>query len=163
MSFYFHLRAVAVNQVKEDAGWLTRLFDFAWDGLVDEADTHAMVSLERDFLDVHHFYTGARHYPDTGEPKTLPVLGGRVVRGAEPDVPPFVILDPPLVVQASAFLDDVRFDDLWSAAAEQLVPPHGAGFTSVLRKTFDRHHDALRGFYAKAADEGDSVVKWLLL
>ncbi|MFI6560750.1 DUF1877 family protein [Streptomyces sp. NPDC050534] len=157
MSIHLHLRAVAESEIRNDHTWLAAFMFEAWRNHPDEYAAGIADSIDKVFNSVNDLYAAA-DVPgaDVDEPWDLPIYGGRpVAHGAEddPSDPPLMILEPPAVSQAAAFLATVSFDELW-----RVVGP-GLGTWEEARQEFLDHHEDLRDFYGRAASAGHAVVK----
>ncbi|MBT2507243.1 DUF1877 family protein [Streptomyces sp. ISL-98] len=143
---------------------LRALFADDWDIVRARCRTATEAVLNKDYLDVERLYSGAPARPGPPGPEELPVLGGRPVPYPDHQLPPFVVLTPPQVAAAAAYLATVSFDALWQAGREDLTKLYGQPYdASEVRDHFAGCHSELRAFYARAADEGRAVVKWLLV
>ncbi|MEV8567420.1 DUF1877 family protein [Streptomyces sp. NPDC051322] len=160
MSRAYHLRSVSAAALTYDPDWLAAQFADDWDDLQSLCAVHLAGVLQQDFADVDRLYTA----PGQDRAGSLPVLGGRTVPHHDGRLPPFAVLTPPGVKEAAAFLIGVSFDSLWQAVRTELTAPYGSRVPeSEVREHFSRTHEGLAGFYARAAHEERSVVKWLLL
>ncbi|MFJ5924661.1 DUF1877 family protein [Kitasatospora sp. NPDC092948] len=116
-------------------------------------------AVEKDFHGVNHLYTGsADGAEDSDVPAAPPAFGGTPV-GSE-DGPPFLILTPLQVSQATAFLEAASFDELWAASKDGIFTPlRGHLYEVEARDFFLQHHTDLHAFHRQAAGAGHSVVK----
>lgn len=160
MNHRYHLRSVPAATLTYDPDWLAAQFADDWDDLQALCAAHLAGVLQKDFTDVDRLYTAH----GSGHAGSLPVLGGRAVPHPDDGLPPFAVLTPPGVEEAAAYLIGVSFDSLWPTVRRELTAPYGPVVPEAqIRDHFARTHEGLTAFYARAADEGRSVVKWLLL
>ncbi|WP_328536018.1 DUF1877 family protein [Streptomyces sp. NBC_00344] len=160
MNHRYHLRSVPAAALTYDPDWLAAQFDDDWDDLQALCALHLADVLQKDFTDVDRLYTAH----GSGHAGSLPVLGGRPVPHHDDRLPSFAVLTPPGVEEAAAFLTGVCFDALWPVVCKELTAPYGPVVPEPrIREHFARAHEGLTAFYARAADEERSVVKWLLL
>ncbi|WP_129307228.1 DUF1877 family protein [Streptomyces sp. L2] len=161
MSIHLHLRTVAESEFRDDHTWLAAFMSEAWDNHPDEYAAGIADSIEKVFSSVNDLYAAAEVLEaDVDKPWTLPIYGGRPVAhsaDADPSNPPLMILEPPGVSQAAAFLAAVSFDELWNIAGAKLSG--WAGEEAAVRQEFLDIHQDLQGFYRRAASAGHAVVK----
>lgn len=161
MSIHLHFRAVAVSEIRDDHTWLAAFMSEAWDNHPDEYAAGVANSIDKIWDSVNLLYTAA-HVPgaNADRPWELPIYGGRPVphsADADPSYPPLMLLEPPGVSQAAAFLARASFDELWSVAGPRL---QGFGPDEAqVRQEFLGHHTDLKGFYGRAAAADHAVVK----
>ncbi|MET9515945.1 DUF1877 family protein [Streptomyces sp. NPDC002994] len=167
MSFYFHLRSVPPADLTNDRDRLQALFEDDWDVIRARCRAGTEAVLDKDYLDFERLYVGTSppDRPGPPGPEALPVLGGRPVYYPGHKLPPFLVMTPPQVAEAAAYLATVSFDALWQAGHEELTARYGQPYDpSEVRDHFAGHHAELRAFYARAAAaEGHAVVKWLVV
>lgn len=75
---------------------------------------------------------------------------------------PFLVLTAAQARRVARFLAVADFDALWDFARAELLPRYG-GATAEPETwyAFAVAHQELRAFYARTAECGDAVVKWL--
>ncbi|MGW3361118.1 DUF1877 family protein [Streptomyces bungoensis] len=150
MSAYLRLRAVPPPALRNSAKWLERCF---------EGDAKTV----RRYRDQERIYAGAPpHPPVRCRPGAQVVLGGRPVFRADRHKPPLLVLTAAQTRQVAGFLVTADFDALWDFARDALLPRYGG--TAAESETwgaFAAAHQELRAFYARTAEHGGAVVKWL--
>lgn len=161
MSFHLHLRATTPSEVP---GEFSSLLDFmwaAWEAHPAEDAAGIAESIEKDFGQVHELYTaGADRDDASSAASTLPIFGGRQVRGPTKDQPPFVVLDPAQVRAVAEFLRTLSFDERWQVAGTELSRQHLRwDGNNAARAIFLEHHGSLCTFYGRAALAGHAVIK----
>ncbi|UXY32891.1 YfbM family protein [Streptomyces sp. HUAS TT20] len=161
MSIHLHLRAVAESEIRDDHTWLAAFMSEAWDNHPDEYAAGIADSINKVWGTVNDLYAAADVLDtDADEPWTLPIYGGRPVphsADADPSNPPLMLLEPPGVSQAAAFLATVSFDQLWNVAGGKIMGP--GRDEAQARQEFLNYHRDLLGFYERAASAGHAVVK----
>ena len=162
MSIYFHLRAVPPPALRNSATWLERLFGDDWDTVRHRVDRHREEVLYKRYLDPDLLYAGAPPHRAGERPQTQVVLGGRPVFHPDRYKPPFLVLTAGQAHRVARFLTMADFDALWVFARDELLPRYG-GVTAEpdTRGIFAAAHRELTEFYARTAECGDAVVKWL--
>ncbi|MGN9759435.1 DUF1877 family protein [Streptomyces sp. SD31] len=160
---YFHLRAVPPSALRNSATWFQRLFEDDWDTVRDRIGRHREEVLDKQYGEVELLYCGIppNHAPEG--PRTHVVLGGRPVFHTDSPLPPFLLLTASQVTGVAEYLRAADFDDLWRQARMRLLRPYGAPDAEPeMRGLFAATHRDLTDFYARTADYGDAVVKWLM-
>ena len=150
MSAYLRLRAVPSPALRNSATWLERLFE-------GEAETI------RRSRDQERIYVGALPYRLAQDgPRAQVVLGGRPVFRADRPGPTLLVLTAAQARRVAGFLVTADFDTLWGFARDELLPRYG-GVAAEPQTwgAFAAAHRELRAFYARTAERGDAVVKWL--
>lgn len=143
---YFHLRAVPPSALRNSANWLQRLFEDDWDTVRLRLDRHREAMLDHRYLDHDALY-----------PEAEVVLGGRAIPHPDPDRPPFLLLTAARASQVAEFLTSTDLETLWRTTR------YGDHETQAQTRTlFASTHQELTAFYARTAEYGDAVVKWLL-
>ncbi len=163
MSMYFHLRAVPPSALRNSPTWFQRLFEDDWDTVRERIGRHREEVLDKLYGEVELLYCGIppNHAPEG--PRTHVVLGGRPVFHTGSSLPPFLLLTASQVTGVAEYLKAADFDDLWRHARVQLLRPYGAPDAEPeMRGLFAATHRDLTAFYARTADYGDAVVKWLM-
>ncbi|WP_210578091.1 DUF1877 family protein [Streptomyces sp. GESEQ-4] len=163
MSMYFHLRAVPPAALRNSATWQQKLFEDDWDTVRRRLDRHREEMLDQHYLDHQLLYACTPpHHAEEG-PWAHVVLGGRPVLHPEPDRPPFLVLTAAQVARVAAFLTGADFDALWRPVRDKLLPRYGGPDTEPeVHGVFAASHRDLTAFYARTAEYGDAVVKWLV-
>ncbi|MET7683347.1 DUF1877 family protein [Streptomyces sp. NPDC005423] len=150
MSVHLHFRAAPAEAIVEDHAWLTRFMLAAWERHSEEFDAGIATSINKDFDHVHLLYTGASEGA-CGEPDSLPIEGGHVVRDPTDANPPFLILGPAQVRATAAFLRTVSFDTRWNVGVPELSSAIPAWNEARERNLYRDYHHDLRDFYQTAA------------
>ncbi|MFI2201821.1 DUF1877 family protein [Streptomyces sp. NPDC020192] len=158
MSAYLRLRAVPPPALRNSVTWLERVFD-------GDAET------VRRYRDQERIYAGAPPHPHPhphpyplaqDRPPAQVVLGGRPVFRADRHKPPLLVLTAAQARRVAGFLAEADFDALWDFARDELLPRYGGKAAEPETwGAFAAAHQELRAFYARTAERGDAVVKWL--
>ncbi|MEV6108260.1 DUF1877 family protein [Streptomyces sp. NPDC051940] len=159
MSIHLHFRAVAESEIRDDHTWLAAFMESAWENHAAEYAAGVAGSINKSWSSVNELYAAAGADENGEDPRELPIYGGRpVAHTADADVshPPLMLLEPPGVSKAAAFLARVSFEDLWDVAGGRLAR---GGDEARAREEFLGHHTDLRAFYGRAAEAGHAVVK----
>ncbi|MFD2688867.1 DUF1877 family protein [Streptomyces phyllanthi] len=162
MSTYFHLRAVPPAALRNSVTWLERLFGDDWDIVRRRVDRRREEVLDKRYLDQELLYAADTPQGTGDRPQAQVVLGGRPVFHPDPCKPPFLMLTAGRARGVARFLTTSDFDALWGFARDDLLPRYG-GVTAEpdTRDRFAAAHRDLTEFYARTAECGDAVVKWL--
>ncbi|MGW1373147.1 DUF1877 family protein [Streptomyces sp. NPDC002446] len=139
------------DELPEDASDCEALFDVEFDELRRRVRAGDAVWLESDFFQLNELYWPRS---ESGGDRELPVFGGRHI----PDSgggPGHVVLDPPEVARAAAYLEGVSFPDRWQEWRQ--LPSSQPD--EELRECLARYHEDLRAFYRRSAERGLAVVK----
>ncbi|MFD7478973.1 DUF1877 family protein [Streptomyces sp. NPDC059837] len=162
MSTYLRLRAVPPPALRNSTTWFERLFEDDSESVRHRVVRHREEALDEHYLDQERIYAGAAPHRGEDRPRTQVVLGGRPVFRADRHKPPFLVLTAAQTRQVAGFLTMADFDALWDFARAELLPRYG-GATAEPETwhVFAAAHQELRAFYARTAECGDAVVKWL--
>ncbi|MEU0816048.1 DUF1877 family protein [Streptomyces mirabilis] len=162
MSTYLRLRAVPPPALRNSTTWLERLFEDDSETVRRRAGRHREEELDNRYLDQERIYAGAPAHRAEDRPQTQVVLGGRPVFRADRRKSPFLVLTAAQARRVARFLAVADFDALWDFARAELLPRYG-GATAEPETwyAFAVAHQELRAFYARTAECGDAVVKWL--
>ncbi|MFI9768481.1 DUF1877 family protein [Streptomyces sp. NPDC052415] len=164
MSLYFHLRAVPPPALRNSATWFRRLFADDWTTVRERIGRHREEVLDKGYL--HHavLYAGGPPHRAPDGPRAHVVLGGRPVSAPEPELPPFLVLTAAQAHRVAEYLAEADFERLWRQSREELLRPYGVPEAErEIRGAFASAHRDLTAFYARTAQCGDAVVKWLLV
>ena len=162
MSTYLRLRAVPPPALRNSATWLERLFEDDPEAVRQRAGRHREEALDKRYLDQERIYAGAPPHRAEDRPRTQVVLGGRPVFRADRHKPSLLVLTAAQVRRVAGFLAVADFEKLWDFARDELLPRYG-GETAEPETwyAFAAAHQELKAFYARTAECGDAVVKWL--
>ncbi|KPI13264.1 DUF1877 family protein [Streptomyces mirabilis] len=162
MSTYLRLRAVPPPALRNSTTWLERLFEDDSETVRRRVGRHREEKLDNRYLDQERIYAGAPAHRAEDRPQTQVVLGGRPVFRADRRKSPFLVLTAAQARRVAGFLAMADFDALWDFARAELLPRYG-GATAEPETwyAFAVAHQELRAFYARTAECGDAVVKWL--
>ncbi|MFD7600107.1 DUF1877 family protein [Streptomyces mirabilis] len=162
MSTYLRLRAVPPPALRNSTTWLERLFEDDSETVRRGVGRHREEELDNRYLDQERIYAGAPAHRAEDRPQTQVVLGGRPVFRADRRKSPFLVLTAAQARRVARFLAVADFDALWDFARAELLPRYGgAGAEPETWYAFAVAHQELRAFYARTAECGDAVVKWL--
>ncbi|MFE0509715.1 DUF1877 family protein [Streptomyces sp. NPDC058964] len=162
MSTHLRLRAVPPPALRNSATWIERMFEEEPAAARLRAGRHGEEALGERYLDQERIYRGAARHRAEDRPQAQVVLGGRPVFRPDRRKPPFLVLTAAQARRVAGFLATADFDALWAFARDELLPRYG-GVTAEPRVwgTFAAAHRELSAFYARTAERGDAVVKWL--
>ncbi|WP_371646099.1 DUF1877 family protein [Streptomyces mirabilis] len=162
MSTYLRLRAVPPPALRNSTTWLERLFEDDSESVRRGVGRRREEELDNRYLDQERIYAGAPAHRAEDRPQTQVVLGGRPVFRADRRKSPFLVLTAAQARRVARFLAVADFDALWDFARPELLPRYG-GATAEPETwyAFAVAHQELRAFYARTAECGDAVVKWL--
>ncbi|ANP48368.1 hypothetical protein J2Z21_005969 [Streptomyces griseochromogenes] len=162
MSTYLRMRAVPAPALRNSATWLERQFEDDVKAVRHSCGRHREEVLDERYLDQERIYAGALPHGAGGEPRAQVVLGGRPVCRTGRAGPRLLVLTAAQARRVAGFLSAADFDALWDFARGELLPRYGG--VSAEPETwgaFAAAHRELRAFYARTAESGDAVVKWL--
>ncbi|MEV6654951.1 DUF1877 family protein [Streptomyces sp. NPDC051219] len=158
MSIHMHFRAVPIEEIQEDFGWLTEFMLAAWDKHSEEYASGISTSIEP-FSHVNDLFTnGSDGGEDPGERSTLPIYGGRHIEDPNHVDLGFLILDPNQVHAAAEFLQ-TAFDSLWKAAGAQLYGRINGWNDAQMKNFYLPYYLDLQAFYQRAASAGHAMIK----
>lgn len=148
--------------LRNSTTWLERLFEDDSETVRRRVGRHREEELDNRYLDQERIYAGAPAHRAEDRPQTQVVLGGRLVFRADRRKSPFLVLTAAQARRVARFLAVADFDALWDFARAELLPRYG-GATAEPETwyAFAVAHQELRAFYARTAECGDAVVKWL--
>ncbi|MEU2059757.1 DUF1877 family protein [Streptomyces sp. NPDC013455] len=163
MSAYLRLRAVPPPALRNSPAWLERQFDDGGEAAARyQGGRHREEVLDERYPDQERIYAGAFPHRIEDGPRAQVVLGGRPLlrpRGHEPHLR---VLTAAQTRRVAGFLATAEFDALWLSARDALLPRYGGPTAEPeTRGAFAAVHRELRTFYARTAECGDAVVKWL--
>lgn len=151
MSMWIYFQGLESSRLPGDAAGCEALFDVEFDELRRRVRAGGAVWLESGFFQLNELY-----WPQSepGGERELPIFGGRHI--PDPDSGPgHVVLEPPEVERAAAYLEGVSFPDRWQEW--RLLPSSKPD--EGLRKRLAQYHEELRAFYGRSAERGWAVVK----